>query len=495
MKRILRRIAIVLIFTLLTPELLTFVPSLDSLTAAEVSAATIKAELGKTEATIGIYSSPEYVYLKLKNDDAKYQYTSANPKIATVSGYGEIEGVAKGKTTITVTETYNDAVNEVGKISINVVGPKLEIKTIDVGLNSQTYTPINYMNYKAVYTYKSSDTKIATVDEYGCITGVKYGKATISVTEKYKGKTVKVGSFTANIVSGKLAAKEMEVPVSSYGYSQIYINCRNSKATYKFKSADTKIATVDKEGYVTGIKKGTATISVTETYNKKTVKIGSVKVKVVGASINQSSEAIDIGINSTNYLTSIISIKNMNYEATYTCTSADNSIVWAGTEENSWGSSDFHIKGISLGTTIITVYEEYKDTKQKVGTVNITVKEIPVTDLILFDELLVYVDGVPTITYYLDYSSGDYLNYYYYTMPFDTSTPVTYANSDETVVTIDEKGYITPQSEGTAVITVSCGEFSFDIKIIVKSSDPTDTDPEDGEFSEDSKDPWDDGFN
>jgi lysophospholipase L1-like esterase len=60
----------------------------------------------------------------------------------------------------------------------------------------------------------------------------------------------------------------------------IEINNKNAKATYTYKSSDTKVAAVNKSGVVTGKKAGTATITVTETYNKKKTEVGKFQVTV-----------------------------------------------------------------------------------------------------------------------------------------------------------------------------------------------------------------------
>lgn len=76
----------------------------------------------------------------------------------------------------------------------------------------------------------------------------------------------------------KLTTTSMKLTVNKT--SNIVIKDKNTKATYTFKSSDTKVATVSKTGAVKGIKAGTATITVNSTYNKKVSKVGSVKVTV-----------------------------------------------------------------------------------------------------------------------------------------------------------------------------------------------------------------------
>ena len=62
--------------------------------------------------------------------------------------------------------------------------------------------------------------------------------------------------------------------------SKIVLNSKYSKATYSYKSSDSKVATVSKSGTITGIKAGSASITVSETYKKKTTTVGKVAVTV-----------------------------------------------------------------------------------------------------------------------------------------------------------------------------------------------------------------------
>lgn len=62
--------------------------------------------------------------------------------------------------------------------------------------------------------------------------------------------------------------------------STIKIANSNKKAKYAYTSSNKKVATVSKKGVVKGVAVGTATITVKETYKKKTKKIGALQVTV-----------------------------------------------------------------------------------------------------------------------------------------------------------------------------------------------------------------------
>lgn len=94
--------------------------------------------------------------------------------------------------------------------------------------------------------------------------------------------------FVANVIPDKASAAaarlaSTSIKVSVKKTTKIMILDKNPKATYTFKSSDSKVATVTKSGVVKGIKVGTATITVNSTVAKKTTKFGTVKVTVTKA--------------------------------------------------------------------------------------------------------------------------------------------------------------------------------------------------------------------
>lgn len=66
------------------------------------------------------------------------------------------------------------------------------------------------------------------------------------------------------------------------------ISNKNKKATYSYTSSDKKVATVTSGGKITGKTKGTATITVKETYNNKTTTVGKMTITVMPV-LNYSS--------------------------------------------------------------------------------------------------------------------------------------------------------------------------------------------------------------
>ena len=76
----------------------------------------------------------------------------------------------------------------------------------------------------------------------------------------------------------KATLKSSKETIKVAGTVKIVINNKVTKATYSFKSSDTKVATV--AGTITGKKAGTANITVKQTYKSKTTTVGTVQVTV-----------------------------------------------------------------------------------------------------------------------------------------------------------------------------------------------------------------------
>ncbi|MCH5304488.1 MAG: Ig-like domain-containing protein, partial [Ruminococcus sp.] len=189
-------------------------------------------------------------------------YKSSDTSIATVSSSGVVTPKAEGTVKIT-------AKSKSGKSASCTV--KITKRTISMALSSTTI----YKNCHAIitakggttYTYKSSDTKVATVDSSGVITGKSDGKAKITVksgdASASKNITVKTGSSVHISQTSDSVKKGMTLVLKS------------STSGVKWKSSDKSIATVT-NGYVLGKKKGTAIISA---YTSKGEKDCVVKVK------------------------------------------------------------------------------------------------------------------------------------------------------------------------------------------------------------------------
>ena len=232
---------------------------------------------------------------------ADYTWKTSSAKIATVSG-GAVTPVGEGTATITVT-AIRGKVKKTTKMKIKVVDPYKPTKvTLDktgtVQLNlgeTLMLTPsLTPATAQADYTWKTSSAKVATVSG-GAVTPVGEGTATITVTA-VRGKVKKTAKVKIKVVD---PMKPTRVSLNETGTCwlplgntlQLYpqtapvdLNPTKGEVTYSWKSSSTKIATVDQNGVVYPVGKGTATITVTATRGK-VKKTASVKVKVVATDV------------------------------------------------------------------------------------------------------------------------------------------------------------------------------------------------------------------
>ena len=199
-------------------------------------------------------------------------WSSKNPAIATVDEGGMVTGVKKG--TATIVATAADGSKATGSVLITVTQPVTSISItqadipVTVGRTAQAKAQVlpAEANDKTV-TWSSSDTSIATVRSNGQITGVKAGVCTITCTSNSNPSVtayvqVQVVQPVRKITVQNAAGMTMPIGTSQ----QLFWSVEPEDSTVKdvsFKSSAPKIATVDRNGMVTGVSRGAATITVT----------------------------------------------------------------------------------------------------------------------------------------------------------------------------------------------------------------------------------------
>ncbi len=142
-----------------------------------------------------------------------------------------------------------------------------------------------------------------------------------------------------------------------------------AKAKYTYTSSDTKTVTVSGKGsYATvkGLKTGSATITVKQTLNKKTTKVGTVKVKVKAASLyKDSTYTCSIGVPEYQYSVGYF-VEYRNEKATYECTSSDPETLEVDKE-------GIILNAKKAGVVDVAITETYKGTTRNLGNVKVTV--------------------------------------------------------------------------------------------------------------------------
>lgn len=177
--------------------------NVDKLITLEVDKTSYSLVVGDTE-TIEAESNDGLIFL------------SSNPNIVSVSETGELTAVGFGITTVIIRSTYDQDVEEEVNVKvykytegIEIIGRDLMIKGMDLILNIVA-TPVG--GYSEV-TWSSSDETVLTVNEFGLVTAVNAGSATI-IAQSVLDDTI-VDTFNITVVSF-LLVDETKNPGDSY---------------------------------------------------------------------------------------------------------------------------------------------------------------------------------------------------------------------------------------------------------------------------------------
>ena len=171
-------------------------------------------------------------------------------------------------------------------ININVV----EMMEGEVGTLIATVNPSNASNKKVYWT--SSDQSVATVDNNGKVTAIKAGTTTVTVTTEDGGKTatckVTVKEKIYPVTGVTLDKTSVELTEGDVTVLTATVNPSNaSNRNVYWTSSDLSVATVDNNGKVTAVKRGTALITVTTEDGNKTA--------TCTITVTKSSHGVDIG--------------------------------------------------------------------------------------------------------------------------------------------------------------------------------------------------------
>lgn len=146
----------------------------------------------------------------------------------------------------------------------------LEQESVDVRLNGTKW--IAYEGGSGTITWESSDTTVATVNEYGTVSGLKIGKTTITATRGEETDTCIVNVVYGSISIGRQYddnISNLNLILNEHDTEKLKATVEDDKyeavegATITWSSSNESIVTVDQKGTIKGLKAGTATITAT----------------------------------------------------------------------------------------------------------------------------------------------------------------------------------------------------------------------------------------
>ncbi|MCM1113726.1 MAG: Ig-like domain-containing protein [Muribaculum sp.] len=346
-------------------------------------------------------------------------WRSDDPSIAAVKD-GTVTGLRAG------TVQIRAAANGMTKICVvKVKNPVLKLSsrslTVRIGQEKSltaTATPA------AAVKWSVDKPKIASVDSDGTVRGLKKGTAKITASAVVNGKTISaVCTVTVKKPDLKINRQTMTVYLGDTGSITA---TPEPQATVVWSSSNAKVATVDQNGTVTGVKTGTAKITATAHGISKTCQV---TVKKPTFSINKTSLKAYQG-----------------YTGSITATPRPKAPV-------SWQSSDPSVASVDQNGTVTGV---------KTGTVTITATAHGIsktckvtvqkpTFRISRTSLTVYRGGTGSIA----------------------ATPqpqvkVLWSSSNTSVATVDSDGVVTGVKAGNATVTATAHGKSLTCRVTVK---------------------------
>ena len=314
-------------------------------------------------------------------------WESTNPEIATVDANGKVNALKQGSTIIVVKST--DGSNKSAQCELTVV--KL-VDGISINITTATLTEGQSLQLEATVTpdlannkvlaWESNDTFVATVSQDGKVTAISKGTAIITV-KSTDGSDISA-SCTVNVVKfvSGIVLSETELTLNEGQSATITATVTPDLANNKvlaWESSDTSVATVNQDGKVTAISKGSAIITAKSTDGSNISASCTVNVVKLVSSIfiSDTKIAMEIGEQKT------VTAYALPSDAT------NPNLRWYSENENVATVENGIITAIGTGTTY--VYVESTDGTDIVEKCEVEVSDLSGVDSISSANIRVYV--------------------------------------------------------------------------------------------------------
>lgn len=366
-------------------------------------------------------------------------YKSMNEKVAKVDSNGKVTGVTAGMTVITCTPVQNTGNIEPKSCTVTVVpAVKLTLspssREIAKGKSFTIKKVVSPSTASTAATWKSSNSKIATVSSSGKVTGKKIGSCTITCTlTKYNVSAtcrVKVAKLKTTLKLNKSSIR-MNIG-STYRLKKTVTTNNSTTPSVKFTSKNKKIATVgQKTGKITAKKIGSTVITAKTTDSiHATAKCRVIVIRrVKSISLNKSYAVCYIG-------------KSIKLKATAKPKNASiKKVTWSSSNAKIAKVKSGKVTGISEGEVYITA--KAKDGSNKKARCFVKVLEqVPATDILVAQSDLTM-------------KKGDSTKLSYTVLPNENSDTFKFASDNKRVVKVTSKGKVTAVGTGTATVTIT----------------------------------------
>ena len=362
-------------------------------------------------------------------------YQSLDETIVTVNSNGVVTGVGPGDAIVQCTSVDGGFNATVAVHVDNAVDFKLSPQKRDLAIG-QSFTPkkvIKPANAKKTATWKSSNTKIATVNSAGKVTAKKKGTCTITCTlTKYR------QSATCKVKVGKLYSKvSLNKHNIRIGLNQSYrlkatIKTNAAKTPkLKWKSSNSRILKVSSGGKITAKRVGIARVTV---MTKDAIHAkASCKVRVIRrvSSIRLNTNYTVCYVGRSKQLHAIIKPKSASVKK----------VKWQSSDKNILQvNSSGKIWGIAEGDAYVTATTTDGSNKRARCFVKV-VEPTPITSIVIAQQDVTM-------------KRGDSLKLSYSVLPSDNSDDIEFSSDNKRVATVNRKGVVKAVGTGNATITI-----------------------------------------
>ena len=228
-----------------------------------------------------------------------------------------------------------------------------------------------------------------------------------------------------------LTAPAKSVPIGgTMQLTPVYAPENATRQQVTWVSANEQIATVDENGVVTGLKRGTARITATAADGSNIRANISVRVTQSAEEITLDKPELTIDVGRNAVVKATVLPKDTN----------NKKVVWSSSDESiATVDKQGRIKAVALGDCEITCASEEIGTVQAKAVVHV---QQPVKKVTFSPAPAVYNDETAQLTWTIE--------------PENASNPkLTFASSNEKILTVDENGVVTGVSGGEATVTAT----------------------------------------
>ncbi|MBR2546553.1 MAG: Ig domain-containing protein, partial [Erysipelotrichaceae bacterium] len=386
-------------------------------------------------------------------DNKAYHWQSSDETIAVIDENGVITPVSNGTTVVkAVTEEGTLEAECTVIVDIQTTGVEIDHTdyTVERGGTVQLRVIVTpeEANNNAV-SWISSDSEVAAVDGNGLVTAVKSGTAVITAKTEDTGIEAECIIHVITSVQS-VSLEESQISVSRGEKAQLHVEIEPADADnlkLNWKSSDETVATVDENGLVTAVERGEAVITVTAEDGGSSAECAvTVNVLVHSFTLNKKEQAVYIG--ETCQLEVVVSPEDADLS----------SLIWSSSNKNvAVVDEKGNVEALKKGITTITV--KTQDDAYR-ATCLVRTYVMP-TDILYESEYLT------NNTMFL--TPGDAVKLENITVLPEEASDVSlqFETSDPNVAKIKNDGSVYAVSAGKAVITISAGNISKDIDVVV----------------------------